>query len=96
MHLWEFKCFYLNDLTNRLSPKRCIKIELMEDKPLEDFKQFGDVVQHDGRIIRILIPKSKLSSNLSSLLNTFDVKDIEVTDPPIEELIGKILKTGNL
>ena len=86
----------LNDLTNRLSPKRCIKIELMEDKPLEDFKQFGDVVQHDGRIIRILIPKSKLSSNLSSLLNTFDVKDIEVTDPPIEELIGKILKTGNL
>ncbi len=86
----------LSNLMNRLSPKRCVKIELLEDVALELFLQFGDVVQQEGRIVRILISKSKLASNLSLLLNKFAIKDIEVTDPPIEELIGKLLIKGHL
>tara|TARA_B100000029_G_C16843658_1_gene692752 strand:- start:275 stop:481 length:207 start_codon:yes stop_codon:yes gene_type:complete len=68
----------------------------MDDIPSESFYHYGDLIQHEGRILRLLISKSKLASNLSSLLNTYAVKDIEVTDPPIEEIIGKLLKLGNL
>ncbi len=92
------KLFYdglLAKLSDQLSPCRCVKIELVEPRPIESFLEFGDIINYDGQLIKVLIHKSKLAENLSKLLNLFPVKDLEVTDPPIEELIGKLLQEGS-
>ncbi len=84
----------LIQLTQKLAPSRCVKIELTEPIPEDSFRPFGEILQYKGHLIRLLIPRSELALNLSSLLDKFPVKDLEVTDPPIEETIGKLLKAG--
>ena len=86
----------LNDLTDKLSPSRYVQIELRESYPKSNFEVFGTVVVHDGCLVKVLIPKAEFSETLSLILTTYPVKDLEVSEPPIEQLIGNILKQGSL
>ena len=93
------KIFYdgsLVQLTEKLSPSRSVSIELSESKPISCFYEFGNVVNYNGNIVNILIPKTQLAENLSKLLNEYPVKDLEVKDPPIEGLIGDLLLSGEI
>ena len=86
----------LLELTDKVSPTRCVKIELSETIPKEKFVNFGDVIQYHGCFVRILIPRRELTTKLSIILDQFPVRDLEVSDPPIEEMIGKIISTGSI
>ena len=88
--------FELNQLTNKLSPSRSVKIQLSEPLRIEEFQGFGDIIDYEGQYIRLLIEKSSLSKILSKILSDFPVKDLEIKDPPIEELIGKLLEDGRI
>ena len=58
--------------------------------------KFGEIIKFDGQIITLLITKSELSSKLALILNKFPIKDLEVTDPPVEELIGEVIHSGKI
>ena len=38
----------------------------------------------------MLIPREQLPFTLTQILNKYPVKDLEITDPPIEEIIGEM------
>jgi ABC-2 type transport system ATP-binding protein len=40
------------------------------------------------RHVMLLIPREQLTERVAALLDRFDVVDLEVNDPPIEDLIG--------
>ena len=86
----------LSELTQRLSPDRCVKIELTQPIELKLLERFGEVIDYQDNLIQIIIQKDKLASNLSSLLQDYPVRDLEVKYPPIEELIGKLISSGKL
>ena len=44
----------------------------------------------------LLIPREQLTELVAALLDRFDVVDLEVNDPPIEDLIGGQIKAGFL
>ncbi len=84
----------LEDLITKLSPCRSVRLELTEPQPVERFLPFGEVVHHQKYLVRLLIPRAKLTSSLATLINSCSVKDLEVSDPPIEKLIGDLFKSG--
>ena len=86
----------LSELTQRLSPDRCVKIELTQPIELKLLERFGEVIDYQDNLIQIIIQKDQLASNLSSLLQDYPVRDLEVKYPPIEELIGKLISSGKL
>ncbi len=93
------KLFYdglLSDLTNKLSPYRLVKLSLTDSDSAHFVSQFGQLVEYDDHLVKLLIARENLTEVLTTILNQFKVKDIEVTDPPIEQLIGKLLKSGNI
>jgi len=90
----------LEELTNRLAPCREVRLELRHPQPAEAFEAFGtlerdneqDQEQAGDRVVRLLIPRDTLTQQVGELLSRFEVLDLEVRDPPIEELIGALFR----
>ena len=82
----------LDALTSRLAPCREVRLELRQVHAREAFERFGTVEAHQGHQVRLLIPRDQLTQQVGLLLSRFEVVDLEVSDPPIEELIGGLFR----
>ena len=47
-------------------------------------------------MITILVPGDRLASSLQLILNRFKIKDLEISDPPIEHLMGELFSVGKV
>jgi ABC-2 type transport system ATP-binding protein len=86
----------LEALTERLTPCREVRLELAEPQPAAAFAPFGALESLEGRRVRLLIPQEQLTGAVARLLATFAVQDLEVSEPPIEELIGRLFQQGTV
>ena len=82
----------LADLTQRLAPCRQVRLELADLHPPEAFAGFGQLEAHKGHLVRLLVPRAQLAQQVAALLDSFAVVDLEVSDPPVEELIGGLFR----
>jgi ABC-2 type transport system ATP-binding protein len=82
----------LAELTLRLAPCRQVRMELADLHPVEAFAGFGVIEAHQGHQVRLLVPREQLTERVAALLERFAVVDLEVSDPPIEELIGGLFR----
>ena len=82
----------LDALTTRLAPCREVRLELRHSHPAADFEPYGALAEHNGHQLRLLIPRAQLTERVSALLRCFEVVDLEVRDPPIEQLIGALFR----
>ena len=82
----------LADLTQRLAPCRQVRLELADLHPPEAFAGFGQLEAHQGHLVRLLVPRAELAEKVAALLERFAVVDLEVSDPPVEELIGGLFR----
>jgi ABC-2 type transport system ATP-binding protein len=82
----------LDALTSRLAPCREVRLELRQVHPREAFEGFGTIEVHQGHQVRLLIQREQLTQQVGLLLSRFEVVDLEVSDPPIEELIGGLFR----
>jgi ABC-2 type transport system ATP-binding protein len=46
--------------------------------------------------VRLLVSRDQLTVAVAQLLERFEVRDLDVTDPPIEELIGGLFRQGRV
>ena len=86
----------LDALATRLAPCRLVRLELGEPLPPEQFTDYGELEACDGRAVQLLVPRERLTEVVGQLLARFDVRDLEVSEPPIEELIGGLFRQGGL
>jgi ABC-2 type transport system ATP-binding protein len=59
-------------------------------------QRYGEIEQLEGAAVRLLIGRDRLTASLSRLLSDLPVVDLEVRDPPIEELIGRLFQQGSV
>ena len=50
----------------------------------------------EGREVRLLIPRERLTEQVGRLLADLAVVDLSVSDPPIEDIIGRLFHQGAL
>jgi ABC-2 type transport system ATP-binding protein len=86
----------LDDLTSRLSPCREVRLELREPVSAEWLRRYGEVQGMDGRQVRLLVPRGELTAQVARILAELAVEDLEVRDPPIEDLIGQVFRQGSV
>lgn len=86
----------LDTLLQRFSPFRSVKIDLAEDITPEELEGFnpGEIEAIDGREVRFLVKREELTTVVSRLLAELKVVDLTVTDPPVEEIIGRVFREG--
>jgi ABC-2 type transport system ATP-binding protein len=83
-------------LGERLAPWREVRLDLEQPVPAAALQRYGEIEQIDGAAVRLLIARERLTASLNQLLAELPVVDLEVRDPPIEELIGRLFQQGSL
>ncbi|HLP92097.1 MAG TPA: ATP-binding cassette domain-containing protein [Nostocaceae cyanobacterium] len=84
----------LEGLLERFAPYREIDIELAQPLPPEQLKLYGDVQFLEGRTVRFIVQQEALTKTVSKILTDLEIIDLKVTEPPIEEVIGRVFQTG--
>jgi len=84
----------LSSVVERFAPFREVKIELAGEAQESTMKRYGEVESIDGRVARLLVNRDGLTQTVNRLLGELDVTDLTVTDPPIEEVIGRVFDGG--
>ena len=93
------KLFYdgdLDSLANSLSPSREVKVELKNPCTSEKFEKYGEIQDLNDRFVCLLVSRDKLTDVVSNLLTDFDIIDLEISDPPIDQLIGELFIKGEV
>ncbi len=81
----------LSGITEQMAPYREVKIELAQPPETgATFERYGEVESSEGREVRLLVQRDALPATVHQLMTDFEVVDLEVTDPPIEEVIGRV------
>ena len=86
----------LNKLTQSLTPYKLLKIECNEIISISEISEYGEIVDSTDKFFHIMIEREKLPKALSFLLSKYTFKDIEVSDPPIEKLIGDLFNSRKI
>ena len=86
----------LEDLSQRLAPRREVRLELADVLPAAAFAGYGELEHHSGRDVRLLVERDRLTAVVGRLLAELPVLDLEVGDPPIEHTIGRLFREGGL
>jgi ABC-2 type transport system ATP-binding protein len=84
----------LEDLLDRFAPYRQVRLELAQALSAKELASFGEVESIQGQEVRLIVPRDKLTATISRILAQLQVQDLNVSDPPIEEIIGRLFQTG--
>lgn len=90
----------LENLLDRFAPYRQVKVELaqaLSEEDLADFAEVESVVgEQDASVqeVRFIVPRDQLTATTSRILAQLAVQDLSISDPPIEEIIGRLFETG--
>lgn len=84
----------LDQLVDRFAPYRQVRFELNEPLDGIDLSRFGEVEKVEGRSAAIIVRREHLTVAVDRLLDELDIHDLTITDPPIEEIIGRLFTDG--
>ncbi len=84
----------LDGLVDRFAPYREVKVELANPLPEDKLSNFGELQAVEGREVRFLVRREGLTSAVSRILAELEVIDLTVTEPPVEEVIGRVFRAG--
>ncbi len=84
----------LSGLVDRFSPCREIKVEFNRTYTESELSAYGEVQEVDRQSVRLLVEQEQLTQAIARILAELQVVDLSVTDPPIEEVIGRVFQAG--
>ena len=82
----------LEKLLTQLSPNKDLTIICKTKNDINRLKNFGFQIKNvNDYEITLTIKKTEIKKILKDILNNFDIDDLHINEPPIDEIIGKIL-----
>ncbi|MEA5565115.1 ATP-binding cassette domain-containing protein [Anabaena sp. UHCC 0399] len=84
----------LDRLLERFAPYREVYVELAQPLSLEKLTVYGDVQHLEGRAVCFMVQQEALTRTVSQILTELEVIDLKVTEPPVEEVIGRVFQAG--
>ena len=82
----------LDKLLKKLSPVKEILIVCRSEKNANELEKSGYIVKNKIKNeITLEIENKSITSSLKSILNNYDIEDLYINEPPVDEIIGKIL-----
>ena len=86
----------LTSLVEQFAPYREVTAELAQEISTESLEAYGEVQSIDGCKVVLLVRREELTNTVSQVLAQLPVHDLTVTDPPIEDVIGRVFDAGEV
>jgi ABC-2 type transport system ATP-binding protein len=84
----------LEGLLDRFAPYREVQLELAYPVPKDKLLSYGEVEAVEGTQVRLLVRREELTGTISRILADLEVLDLTITEPPVEEVIGRVFRAG--
>lgn len=84
----------LDDLIDNFAPYREVQVELAHPQPEAKLSIYGEIEAIEGLSVRFCVKREALTRTVAKILAELEVIDLSVTDPPVEEIIGRVFTTG--
>ncbi|MCU0551675.1 MAG: ATP-binding cassette domain-containing protein [Leptolyngbya sp. Prado105] len=86
----------LDGLVDRFSPCREVKVEFNCTYTESELATYGYVQEIEKQSVRFLVQQGDLTQAIARILAELQVVDLAVSDPPIEEVIGRVFQAGTV
>ena len=86
----------LDGLLDRFAPYREVQVKLAHPLAKDSVFAYGELESIEGNSVRLLVKREELTVSVAKILADLEVIDLTVTDPPIEEVIGRVFRTGKI
>ncbi|MDJ0601183.1 MAG: ATP-binding cassette domain-containing protein [Crocosphaera sp.] len=86
----------LEKLVEKFTPYKEVNVELSYPLSSEKLAHYGQVETIKGQEVRFLVKQENLTETIAKILAQLEVNDLNVTDPPIEEVVSQIFSRGNV
>jgi len=86
----------LEALLAKFAPYREIKVELAQLVSAAKLAEYGEIEAIEGMEVRFLVQREKLTATVGRILAELTIVDLNVNEPPIEDVIGRIFRQGAL
>ena len=84
----------LSGLVDRFAPYRQVRLDLAEPIEREALGRFGEVEALDGLRAVLIVERARLTETVARVLAELKPRDLSVSDPPVEQVIGKLFLEG--
>ena len=82
----------LEKLLTKLSPNKDISLICRSIEDLHKIKNLGlEIKNISNNEITLTIKKSDIKETLKKILTKYEIDDLHINEPPIDEIIGKLL-----
>tara|TARA_B100000161_G_scaffold125068_1_gene88700 strand:- start:238 stop:579 length:342 start_codon:yes stop_codon:yes gene_type:complete len=82
----------LDQLLKKLSPFKEVIIVCRSEEDAIKIESLGFNVKNKSKNeITIKVENEYITSSLKTILNNFNIEDLYINEPPVDEIIGKIL-----
>ncbi|HIK44710.1 MAG TPA: ATP-binding cassette domain-containing protein [Leptolyngbyaceae cyanobacterium M65_K2018_010] len=86
----------LEGLLDQFAPYREVKVELGSSCDGAVLSRYGDLETLEGCTASLIVRRDRLTQTVSRLLTELEVQDLTVSDPPVEEVIGRVFQAGRV
>lgn len=86
----------LDKLIDNFAPYREVQVELAQPRTEAELLPYGEIKVVAGQSVRFLVQRELLTRSVAKILAELEVVDLTVTDPPIEEVIGRVFSRGGI
>jgi ABC-2 type transport system ATP-binding protein len=86
----------LEGLLDQFAPYREVKVELADRCEAEVLARYGELEALEGCTASLIVRRDQLTQTVSRLLSELDIRDLTVSDPPVEEVIGRVFQAGSV
>lgn len=86
----------LSGLVERFAPYREVRLELAQPVAREELERFGEIETLDGLRAVLIVGRSELTQTVARVLSELKPRDLGVSDPPVERVVGRLFLEGDL
>lgn len=84
----------LADIVGQSHQERIVSLRLGNTTGIDNLSQFGRVTRLQPPQVQLRIPRAQVTSSLAEILNRYQVDDVSVSDPPLEEVFAHLFTRG--
>lgn len=86
----------LSGLVERFAPYREVRLEFAHAVAREELERFGEIETLDGLRAVLMVERSELTQTVARVLSELKPRDLGVSDPPVERVVGRLFLEGDL
>jgi ABC-2 type transport system ATP-binding protein len=87
----------LSRIVERFGNHKIVRLQMAPGQPMprvEELDGMAQLVETKPPIASLRVDRSRVPQVLGALLDRYELADVSVEDPPLEEVIGEVFKTS--